>query len=182
MGYFRWAATLIPNLTKRPIMKKIIIITGILVAICATSICAQTNEQNAGFTRKFSDASNVVWQKLSADVALARFTQANVSSLAYFTQAGDLLLSGKQIELNQSPESVQKSLAALAKSQEKKEGALRVIHVYQLLQQNKTSFYANLGNENVYIAVMVTYGGRATIVKKSKVDGKGIQGPVIASF
>lgn len=163
-------------------MKKIIIITGVLVALCATSLCAQTKEQSAGFSRKFSDASNVHWQQITSEISLVRFAQANANSLAYFDQRGDLLLSGKQIELNQSPESVQKSLASLAKSQEKKDGALRVIHVFQLMQANKTSFYANLGNENVYLAVMVTSGGRATIVKRSKVDANKMQGPVIAAF
>ncbi|HEU5290276.1 MAG TPA: hypothetical protein VFU05_06510 [Cyclobacteriaceae bacterium] len=163
-------------------MKKIIIITGVLVALCATSLCAQTKEQSAGFTRKFSDASNVRWEKITADVSLARFAQANAISLAYFNQRGELLLIGKQIDLNQSPESVQKSLAALAKAQEKKEGALHVIHFYQLTQDNVTKFYANMGNENIYLAVMVTMGGRATIVKKSKVNTKGFTGPVIAAF
>lgn len=163
-------------------MKKIIIITGVLVALCATSLCAQTKEQSAGFSAKFSDASNARWEKITADISLVRFAQANAISLAYFNHRGDLLVSGKQIELSQSPESVQKSLASLVKSQEKQEGALRVIQLYELKQESVTKFYANLGNENVHLAVMVTFGGRATIVKRNKIDANKIQGPVIAAF
>jgi hypothetical protein len=163
-------------------MKKVIIITSVLATLCITSLCAQTKEQSAGFARNFSDASNARWEKITADVSLVWFAQANMKSLAYFNQRGDLLLSGQLIEVNQSPQSVQKSLTALIKSQEKKEGALRIIHVYQLKEQNVTKFYANLGNENVHLAVMVTFGGRATIVKRNKIDGKGLQGPVIAAY
>lgn len=163
-------------------MKKIIIITGVLVALCATSLCAQTKEQSAGFSSKFSDASNARWEKITADISLVRFAQADVISLAYFNHRGDLLVSGKQIELNQSPESVQKGLASLIRSQEKNEGALRVIQLYELKQESTTKFYANLGNENVHLAVMVTFGGRATIVKRNKIDAGKMQGPVIAAF
>ena len=159
-------------------MKKIIVLTGVLVTLCLSSLNAQTKAQSASFSRKFSDTSNVRWETITTEISLARFG----SSFAYFTNSGDLVASGKQIELSQSPESVQKSLAALAKSLEKKEGALRVIHVYQLTQENLTKYYVNMGNENVYMAVLVTSGGRATIIKRSKPGAKGIEGPVIASF
>src|SRR5688572_19360131 len=118
-------------------MKKIIVLTGVLVTLCLSSLNAQTKEQSASLNRKFADASNVRWEEITSDISLARFG----SSFAYFTNAGDLVASGKQIELNQSTESAQKSLAALAKSLEKKEGALRVIHVYEFTQQNIMKYY-----------------------------------------
>jgi len=163
-------------------MKKIIVLTGVLVTLCLSTLNAQTKAQNASFSRKFSDASHVRWEKITSDISLVRFAQSDENSIAYFGKSGDLLASGKQIELSQSPESVQKRLAALATSLEKKEGTLRVIHVYQIAQQSATKYYANMGNENVLIAVMVASRGKANVIKRSELDPTGIEGPVLASF
>jgi len=162
-------------------MKKIITLIGVLVALCAGTLGAQTSASKASFNREFKDASRENWEKVTDKISLVRFSHESKSSIAYFKNSGELLMSGKLIELSESPEAVQAGIDALAKSVLKRDGALRVTQVFELTEQGATKYYVNMGNEKVYIAVLANSKGKTSIIKRSKLDPNKNQEPVIAA-
>lgn len=167
-------------------MKKIISITIVLGAICLGTLSAQVKPSSAKvekqFSLKFKAASNVSWEAIENNVWLARFKHDGATKLAYFSQAGEFLMEGRLLGSNEIPETVVAGLNKAVASYEKKSGGVRIIQVFELNGQKKRQYFANMGNEEILLSIMVNQKGRATVIRSKKIERKSTTNPVIASL
>ncbi|MBS1554310.1 MAG: hypothetical protein JSU09_05235 [Bacteroidetes bacterium] len=167
-------------------MQKIITVAVVIVTFCFTTN-AQTNASvtsavTESFSNEFEGATDVQWEKISKDVFQVRFKNVDDNLLAYFDKDGALLKYGKKIPFEKAPLKVKNSLENLIKDFEHKNGHIFITHVYQIYEGSKVSYYTNMGNTNLFLAVLTNSSGRNSILRNVKLNLRTLdQQPSIVS-
>lgn len=167
-------------------MKKIITVAAVIVTLCynlqGQTVVSPTATVAESFINEFKGATDVEWQKVSKDIVLVRFNRNDDHLLAYFDQSGTLLKSGQKIQFERTPLLIQTSLDNVKRTYEKKNGQLSITHIYQLIENGQVSYFTNMGNENLYLAILTKSNGNNTILRNVKLNlRKADQQPTIVS-
>lgn len=167
-------------------MKTIIRVAVVIVTFCLTSnaqinpIISSTIRES--FSNEFKGAIEVQWERISKDVLLARFNLLDENLIAYFDKEGALLRYGRKISFEKTPWIVQNSISNLKKGFENKSGPIFITHIYQLHEGGLVSYYTNMGNANLFLAVLTTNGGRNKVLRNVKLNLRKLdQQPAIVS-
>ena len=98
------------------------------------------------------------------------FDDEKPNSIAYFNRDGELLLKGRAVSINQTPEVVQRAIKEAIMALEEKKGAMNVILTYQLLENGVTKYYANCGNEKFLMSVIASKKGKVKILRQIDIE------------
>ena len=166
-------------------MKKIIMTASVIVTLCLNLFAQKSTAVNAdiskSFKEEFKDASNVRWEKISRDIFLVRFNHEQKNSLAYFDKKGELLITGRMVPFNQTPELVQNGVQDMMKSYAEAYGELSIVCTYELNEKGATKYYTNIGNSKLFLAVTSSSKGKTQVIKKSDLGIEGKDVPVLIS-
>ncbi|MBL7857505.1 MAG: hypothetical protein JNM57_07435 [Cyclobacteriaceae bacterium] len=167
-------------------MKKTILSTVVIVTICLTQVSAQNSTTvpaiiAESFKKEFVSASNMRWENVSKDIILVRFNRQQDNLIAYFNKQGELMKWGKKITFDEAPKLVKEKLESTMKKYEKSNGKLFVTHVYEIIEEGTIRYYTNMGNDNLYLALVSNYNGGTRIIKKAPSDPAKNDGVLLAS-
>lgn len=160
----------ITNKTKKT-MKQNIIIAAALFMICLSNTKAQDSQQVTAsvarsFESEFSGASNIEWTK-SGRVFVAKFDYENNFWVAYLTESGDLMASGRKIKsVDQLPLKVREGILDLKSNKERKFGEISTSYAVEMIEQGITKYYVPMENSNISMLVAADTEGYTTIHKK----------------
>ena len=121
------------------------------------------------FNNEFESAINTTWQKIGP-VQRARFSQNGEFWVAYLSERGSLIASGRNISYDQLPIMVQKELKPARKTFEIKYGALEQGSIYEMVKDGVTEYYIPLNNKNRAMLLKASSGGGIVVAKNRKIN------------
>ena len=133
--------------------------------LSALSCGPVTDAIGENFNRKFKDASHVRWVKIK-DTFQVRFYNQDEYCLAFFDASGQLLMSGRKIQLDHVPQTVRKEMDRIRGASEGKHDLLFVAGVYELNNSQGKRYFINLESELLSMSLLVYGNGQSEIVKK----------------
>lgn len=153
-------------------MKKNIIIAAALGLICLNNVFAQESAQvNASvaknFASKFAGASNVSWEPKAKGISLVKFHLQNESWIAYYSNEGDLITSGRKVmSPNLLPIKVKEALKDVQSKYESKFGNFLFGSIFELTSDKGTEYYIPLENAQLSMLVSIDNTGYSDIRSK----------------
>jgi len=117
------------------------------------------------FNREFKDASHVQWVKIK-DTFQVRFYSQEQYCLAFFDQSGQLLMSGRKIQVDLVPPAMRKEMDRIRGASEARPDLLFVTSVYELNHSQGTRYFINLESEALSMSILLKGDGQSEIVKK----------------
>ena len=150
-------------------MKKIIVLTAVIVMACFQKLVAQKDEPGRlvvkSFNAAFKDAENITWAHMQS-IWQVRFTKNEEYRLAYFGSAGELLVSGTRISYEVAPLSIKESVEKLQSSMAAPEEVLLIQTIYELNESGTTRYFLNLDSNKQFVSVMLSDKGRSQVLKR----------------
>jgi hypothetical protein len=159
-------------------MKKLII-SSIVIASFMGTVQAQNLVNSMAAQKSFSlsnpTASNVQWESAnrnpsSNEAYLVRFNCEKEICIAYYDEAGKLLMSGRSIMLKNSPRLVQKQLRELIDSYKTRVEPLKVLDIIEVNDGDKTSYFVKASNSEFFLSILSNGDGAIKILKREKLQ------------
>ncbi|MBL7856999.1 MAG: hypothetical protein JNM57_04865 [Cyclobacteriaceae bacterium] len=156
-------------------MKKTLTSAAVLMLLCLNNLVAQdklhvSSTVSKKFETEFSGATNVRWEKIKGAV-IARFNYHGDFNLAYFTESGEIISTGRKIkDVSQLPLSVQKGMANEQARCEKKFGPVALGAVYEMNEGTETYYYVPFQNGEVALMYSISSGGSSSLRRKELIS------------
>jgi len=145
-------------------MKKLIIgLAAALTLISTTAFAGEKEKSNpalATFQKEFKEATDVKWQE-GKDVIMAAFVLNNFRVEAYFSYAGELLGTARNVLFNQLPLMVIKEI-------NNRYGSVPVYEITEYTLGTDTFYNMTVELANKKLKVKATTSGELSVEKKIK--------------
>lgn len=156
-------------------MKNNIIIGAALFIISLSNSTAQDGaivkpSVSKSFEKTFSGALNAKWTACAKETSLVQFHFMNKPWLAYFDQTGKLITSGRKVSTHELPVIVQTGMLSEKAKTEKKNGAVSVGTIYEMLTDGVTEYYVPFGNSRIQLMIAVRTDGSVVIKSRKKIS------------
>jgi hypothetical protein len=162
-------------------MKNNIIIGAALFIISLSNSVAQNDpaanaSASQGFEKTFKGALNVKWTACEKKISLVQFKFMDKAWLAYFDHTGKLLTSGRRVSIPELPVIVQTGMYSTKERFEKKNGALTLGLIYEMVTDGVTEYYVPLKNTKIFLMIAVRTDG-AVVIKSRKKSSEQSKSP-----
>jgi hypothetical protein len=164
-------------------MKTIILFAVAINLLSPNNLSAQKNSTvdyavTESFTREFKHATHVEWSKPENNITMARFDNHGEHYIAYFTSAGELVLTGRRIPFEITPLPVRERTEEIRSDYGKKGNEMTIREVYELSGNSGTEYFINFTSEKLALSVIVYGTGTSKVLRKSNQpsvnDGMGV--------
>jgi len=150
-------------------MRKFIPFAAVVGTVRSQDLSAQscgpvTIATAENFNRAFKDASHVQWVKIK-DTFQVRFCSHEEYCLAFFDTSGQLLMSGRKVQVDQVPQSVRKEIERVRGVSEDKYDLL-LAGAYELSHSLGKRYFINLESEALSMSILVHGSGQSEILKR----------------
>jgi hypothetical protein len=162
-------------------MKTIISLAAVvIVTLCTLQARAQVpasipEATTGGLKNEFAEAFNIKWQKVNANIFLARFSTKKDNCIAFVEQTGKVVLTGREIALDNSPVLLQRNLSDAVRGLERKNGVLQVTKVYELTRGGALEYYIVLNNGTVSVSLMSDAQCVPTVISRTTSSHKNVE-------